>query len=52
MGWHETDLSVNGPAGLQLFVIIASNSVEDVGVNMADSKRLVKDGGVENQTDL
>ena len=52
MRGHQSDLSVNGAAGLQLFVIVATDSVQHVGVNVADGEGFIEDGGVEDEADF
>ena len=52
VSWNKTYLSVDGAAGFQLFVIVAADGVQDVGVNMADRERVIEDGRVEDEADL
>ena len=50
--WNKTDLSVDGTAGFQLFVIVTADGVQDIGVNMANRERVIEDGRVEDEADL
>ena len=52
MRGHQSDLSVNGAAGLQLFVVVAPDGVQNVGVNVADGEGFIKDGCVEDEADF
>ena len=52
VAWDESNLSVDGAAGLQLLVVVAADGVEHVGVDVADRERIIENGRVENQADL
>ena len=52
MRGNQSYLSINGAAGLQLFVIVPADGVQHVGVNVADGEGFIEDGGVEDEADF
>ena len=48
----DSDLSVDGAPGFQLFVVVAADGVQNVGVDVTNRERVVEDAGVEDEADL
>ena len=48
----QSNLSVDGSARFQLLVIVATDGVQHVGVDMANCEGFIEDGRVENKADF